>query len=415
MKTPGSNPPPPGNRPAPPPSPPRLGGPDEATLDRMARVWPQTFAGGMINAASINERKAFLRAALASMTPTPQAPQVPEGWALVPVVATEEMRDAGWGGSFRIGCAAWGQLADKHYAAVLAATPPAPEQPRCATCDGRGLIGGHVGQTPESFDLVTEPCPECNAPEQPKPEPYRWLVGNEAYLSEAEAVEAIMQWGPSNATATPVYRDPLCSHAEDEQPKPAGQQHPDDVAVDRFAAAMKEKLAIARAKGRGGWDDKEDLEVHLSNLLRHHVEKGDPVDVANFCMFLHQRGESIQPKPAGDVEAVAEAASRQAFERWAVQRQGLNIERWADSGNYKSLRTRDWWQCWEESRLAAQTAGDVEALIGALDHIGGLSRALRSGGPHPDDLHELSASLREAVDVAHDAIRQAAQPAQSEG
>lgn len=28
-------------------------------------------------------------------------------------------------------------------------------------------------------------------------------------------------------------------------------------------------------------------------MLREHVDKGDPVDVANFCMMLHQRGEYI--------------------------------------------------------------------------------------------------------------------------
>lgn len=71
-------------------------------------------------------------------------------------------------------------------------------------------------------------------------------------------------------------------------------QHPDDVAVDRFATAMKEKLADARAKGRGGWQDKVDCpQQRLSDMLRAHLEKGDPRDVANFCMFLHQRGESI--------------------------------------------------------------------------------------------------------------------------
>lgn len=32
----------------------------------------------------------------------------------------------------------------------------------------------------------------------------------------------------------------------------APDAHPDDAAVDRFAAAMKEKLAAAREKGRGG-------------------------------------------------------------------------------------------------------------------------------------------------------------------
>lgn len=31
----------------------------------------------------------------------------------------------------------------------------------CRTCKDRGEIGGHVGQTPEQFDYVTEPCPDC--------------------------------------------------------------------------------------------------------------------------------------------------------------------------------------------------------------------------------------------------------------
>lgn len=72
--------------------------------------------------------------------------------------------------------------------------------------------------------------------------------------------------------------------------------HPDDVAVDRFAAAMKAKLAEARSKGRGGWQDKADCSQQLlSNMLHGHVAKGDPRDVANFCMFLQQRGEAILP------------------------------------------------------------------------------------------------------------------------
>lgn len=72
--------------------------------------------------------------------------------------------------------------------------------------------------------------------------------------------------------------------------------HPDDAAVDRFAAEMKAKLAAARAKGRGGWDGPECNADTLSRMLRDHVAKGDPRDVANFCMFLHQRGEAIQPE-----------------------------------------------------------------------------------------------------------------------
>lgn len=70
-------------------------------------------------------------------------------------------------------------------------------------------------------------------------------------------------------------------------------QHPDDLAVDRFAAAMKEKLALARTKGRSGWEQCDP--ANLSAMLHEHVAKGDPRDVANFCMFLWNRGKPISP------------------------------------------------------------------------------------------------------------------------
>jgi hypothetical protein len=72
--------------------------------------------------------------------------------------------------------------------------------------------------------------------------------------------------------------------------------HSDDLAVDRFATAMKAKLAKSRQKGRGGWDDKTQCSgEHLANLLVEHLAKGNEgtfEDVANFAMMLHQRGES---------------------------------------------------------------------------------------------------------------------------
>ena len=98
------------------------------------------------------------------------------------------------------------------------------------------------------------------------------------------------------------------------QESPAREQHPDDAAVDRFAEAMKAKLSKKREDGRGGWQDKDECpQEFLSDLLRGHVEKGDPVDVANFAMMLHQRGEEILPSAReatvrkADVECVAEA------------------------------------------------------------------------------------------------------------
>ena len=67
----------------------------------------------------------------------------------------------------------------------------------------------------------------------------------------------------------------------------------DDQAVDRFAAAMKEKLAKKRRDGRHGWHLKSCQSTDLSDMLRDHIDKGDPVDVANFCMMIHQKGDKI--------------------------------------------------------------------------------------------------------------------------
>lgn len=72
------------------------------------------------------------------------------------------------------------------------------------------------------------------------------------------------------------------------------QQHPDDAAVDRFAATMKEKLAKSREKGRGGWETCTPFD--LSRMLHEHVSKGDPIDVANFCMMLWNLKGQIAPE-----------------------------------------------------------------------------------------------------------------------
>lgn len=97
-------------------------------------------------------------------------------------------------------------------------------------------------------------------------------------------------------------------------------RHTDDVAVDRFAEVMKAKLAAKRSDGRGGWDDKELCsQAFLSDLLRGHVDKGDPVDVANFAMMLQQRGEAILPAPR---EVTVQEAARKLWEEY------LRVDSW---------------------------------------------------------------------------------------
>lgn len=81
----------------------------------------------------------------------------------------------------------------------------------------------------------------------------------------------------------------------------------DDIGVNNFARAMSAKLAFKRTEGYHGWNDKALCsQEYLSALLRMHVDKGDPVDVANFAMMLHQRGERISPAPAGTAPDDAE-------------------------------------------------------------------------------------------------------------
>lgn len=94
-------------------------------------------------------------------------------------------------------------------------------------------------------------------------------------------------------------------------------QHPDDAAVDRFAAAMKSKLAKSREKGRHGWQAAS--AAHLSSLLYRHMYKADPLDVANLAMMLHQNGQAIELP----FEARTPAEQQSAPERVSVPRELL--------------------------------------------------------------------------------------------
>jgi hypothetical protein len=70
-------------------------------------------------------------------------------------------------------------------------------------------------------------------------------------------------------------------------------EHPDDESVALFSFAMKQKMAEKRKDGHGGWDDPNDVSIrYLMWLLANEMRKPvvDVVDVANYCMMLHQRG-----------------------------------------------------------------------------------------------------------------------------
>lgn len=103
---------------------------------------------------------------------------------------------------------------------------------------------------------------------------------------------------------------------------PQKPQHPDEYAIERFAAAMKGKMEKSREKGRGGWDDPQQCSVQLlAVMLCEHVLKGDPIDVANFCMMIHQRGAIAELAEAAKVvfskvQPVPEATYQQRIQSW---------------------------------------------------------------------------------------------------
>lgn len=141
------------------------------------------------------------------------------------------------------------------------------------------------------------------ADRQCRGEPVAWLQVDANGRVLATALEPGQMYKSEydeGAKDVPLYSAP--------QPAEPVSLHPDDAAVDAFAAEMKAKLAKKRADGRAGWQ--ECTSEYLSGLLREHVEKGDPLDVANLAMMLHQTGQRIVPTKPVKVPSDAPAALR---------------------------------------------------------------------------------------------------------
>ena len=156
-------------------------------------------------------------------------------------------------------------------------------------------------------ELLTRPAQTEQQPIRMPPSPYMPGVEPES-MTDYERGEAQGRcdiWEEVRSmNAAPI--------AQTEQP-----EHFDDRAVDRFAAAMKAKLAKARGKGRGGWFDRlQCSEKRLAQMLVEHLRKGNEgtfEDVANFAMMLHQRGEDPQVL-ADAAEAPIKKARGEALE-----------------------------------------------------------------------------------------------------
>ena len=83
--------------------------------------------------------------------------------------------------------------------------------------------------------------------------------------------------------------DPKYSTGED--------RHSEDLraltkAVDDFCLKMKDKLIYKHLQGRRGWDDPQWSRADILQALKEHIDKGDPVDIANFAMFLDCKDEN---------------------------------------------------------------------------------------------------------------------------
>lgn len=147
--------------------------------------------------------------------------------------------------------------------------------------------------------------------------------------AHAHVTDVVRQHLPADANHVPVptsgTRDAL--YPGYVRPRSAAQLHPDDAAVDRFAAEMKAKMASSRAKGRDGWDNPDLCSAaQLNAMLVEHLAKGDPMDVATFAMMLWNRRErtaAMSPTTATDIdlaqldklEALALAATRGPWKR----------------------------------------------------------------------------------------------------
>lgn len=192
---------------------------------------------------------------------------------------------------------------------------------KCGMCGGKGAIPvtTYAGAPNAGYALCPQGCPVEPGETEGDVMPWRETVFHDSTLS-GHAVYTY-EWGKHS---TFPGAKPGASPATERG------AHSDDLAVDRFAIAMKAKLAQKRAEGRGGWDRPDECSAELlSSMLHDHAAKGDPVDVGNFAMMLHQRGERIVPaEPANGADLIKDALRRATINagEWMKHARALEAE-----------------------------------------------------------------------------------------
>jgi hypothetical protein len=144
-----------------------------------------------------------------------------------------------------------------------------------------------------------------------------WECKHEAIMSDKEGVvnhvyELLPEINAAIKRATP---EPS-GEASIAQYLPTDERN----ALNGLYEAMAKKLYDKWAEGFSGFECAS--ADHLSNSLRKHVEKGDTIDVANICAFLHHNGQRILAHPSADsrddvLEEVARVCESAKF-KWST-------------------------------------------------------------------------------------------------
>lgn len=165
-----------------------------------------------------------------------------------------------------------------------------------------------LGHAELSEDLLLKFQAALNACMQDSPAPFMHAVvveGSESVHCEG-SLSRCQDWADAwNSSASPsagraqvieLWRYPrvLAAH----QP-----EHTDDEVADRFAAALKAKMAKSRAKGREGWNDPARTSGQtIAVELVQHLFKGNPgniLDLGCLAMMLHER--NADPRMLADI------------------------------------------------------------------------------------------------------------------